>query len=298
MEQQETATLASPAETPEGSLDTEATLQSAPQEAQAESTTEPTSPEGEEGGVEPEPPAWASVSDAEALFEHESIQPLYEERLNAARETAKKEGHSDAHRRMQTLFERQSQDLGEIKANADRFTREWQRLTRAKDETGNPAVDPARLQDLLDDNAGVFAKIAEVVNGDANWVGAMQLVNTLAQAMKSPEFGQDFGPRLDRFRRGLEDQGLFAEMVEAIATGAKKPLQQELAEAKAQIKRLEDDVRASKRNSQPPPAEPGGGATRAAGSAWPRNETEARNLHATGQWTTRQMREWLRTNSR
>jgi hypothetical protein len=49
-------------------------------------------------------------------------------------------------------------------------------------------------------------------------------------------------------------------MVEAIADEAKKPLQDELKEAKAQVKRLEDEAVQVKRNGQAPPANPPGGA--------------------------------------
>lgn len=259
--------LASPAQTPTDSPEPVAPLEPAPLQAQEQTGGEPAPVEGGEGGTEkPEPTAWASVPTAEELFEHESVKPLHEERLNAARETAKKEGASETHRRLQPLMDRQQDTLRGINDKVEQFTSQWTRLSRAKDAEGNPTVDPARLQDLLDDNREAFAALSGVQRSEGVWSGAAGLVKELADAMKSDTLLSDFRPRLDRMQRGDTDSGIFADMVEAIADSAKEPLKAELKEAQAQVKRLTDEAAQAKRNGQAPPANPPGGAAGGGGN--------------------------------
>jgi hypothetical protein len=188
------------------------------------------------------------------------VKPLIEERLNTARETAKKEGASETHRRLQPLIDRHHDDLRGIDEKVGRFTDGWQRLTRAKDAEGNPVVDPARLQDLLDDNREAFAALGRMHRDEGVWSGAAGLVKELGDAMKSDTLASDFRPRLERLQRGDTDSGIFTDMVEAIADSAKQPLQEQLKEKDAQITRLESEAREAKRNGQAPPANPPGGA--------------------------------------
>ncbi len=259
-EQDPTALEPSPTPAPTDSPEPAATLEPASLQTQEQPGGEPAQVEGGEGGAQKtEPTAWASIPEPADVLEHESFKPLVEERVATAREVAKKEGHSEAHSRRQTLFEREAGEIQGAKEIADRFVTTWERLARTKDEAGQPAVDPARLQDLLDDNKGVFSKLSEIINSDAHWVGAQKLVNTLAQAMNAPDFATKFVPRVDRFRRDVEDAGLWTDMVEAIADSAKKPLQEQLKEKDAKITRLETEVREAKRNGQPSPANPPGG---------------------------------------
>lgn len=255
----DTATLEpSPTQPPAASPDPAATLEPAPLKAQDQPGGEPAPAEGDKGGA-PEPPAWATVETAEALFEHESVKPLHEERVSAARESGKKEGASDTHKRLQPLLDRQQDTLRGLDEKVGRFTTDWNRLTRAKDEAGNPAVDPARLQDLIDDNREALAALGGMSREEGVWSGAAGLVAELANAMNSDTFSSDFRPRLERKKRGDTDTAIFTDMVDAIADSAKKPLQGELKEAKAQITRLEGEAAQAKRNGQPSPATPPGG---------------------------------------
>jgi hypothetical protein len=228
---------------------------------------------GDAGAEEPKPPAWATVSDASELFELEDVKPLHEERLNAARETAKKEGASETHRRLQPLIDRQLDTVRGINDKVEQFTSQWNRLARAKDADGNLAVDPARLQDLLDDNREAFAALSGMHRSEGVWSGAAGLAKELGDAMKSDTFASDFRPRLERLQRGDTDSAIFTDMVEAIADSAKKPLQAELKEAKAEIANLKDAARAAARNGQPAPANPPGGA--GAGASMTRTEEDA-----------------------
>jgi hypothetical protein len=253
--------LASPAPTPTDSPAPAATLEPASLQTQEEPGGETAQVEGGEGGAqEPEPPAWATITEPSELLDHESIKPLHEERLSAARETAKKEGASETHRRLQPLMDRQQDTLRGINDKVEQFTSQWTRLARTKDAEGNPVVDKAALQDLLDDNREAFAALSGVQRTEGVWSGAAGLVKELADAMKSDTLLSDFRPRLDRMQRGDTDSGIFSDMVEAIADSAKEPLKAELTEANAKITRLETEVREAKRNGQPAPANPPGGA--------------------------------------
>jgi hypothetical protein len=187
------------------------------------------------------------------------VKPLHEERLNAARETAKKEGASETHRRMQPHIDRQLDAVRGINEKVEQFTSQWNRLARAKDPEGNLVVDPARLQDLLDDNREAFAALGGMHRTEGVWSGAAGLVKELGDAMKSDTLASDFRPRLERLQRGDTDSAIFTDMVEAIADSAKKPLQDQLKEKDAQITRLESEAREAKRNGQPAPANPPGG---------------------------------------
>ena len=255
--------LASPAQTPTDSPEPVAPLEPAPLQGQEQPGGEPAPVEGGEEGAKPpeapEPPAWATVTEASELLDHEGVKPLHEERLNAARETAKKEGASETHKRLQPLLDRQNDTLRGINDKVDNFTTQWNRLSRTKDAEGNPVVDPARLQDLLDDNREAFAALGGLHRNEGIWSGAAGLVKELADAMKSDTFTSDFRPRLERMQRGDTDSSIFTDMVDAIADTAKEPLQAELKEAKAQVKRLEDEAAQAKRNGQPAPANPPGG---------------------------------------
>jgi hypothetical protein len=253
--------LVSPAPTPTDSPEPAATLEPASLQTQEQTGDEPAQVEGGEDGAEkPEPPAWATVTSAEDLFEHESVKPLHEERLTAARETAKKEGASETHKRLQPLMDRQQDTLRGINDKVEQFTSQWNRLARAKDEDGKPTVDPARLQDLLDDNREAFAALGGMHRNEGIWSGAAGLVKELADAMKSDSFTSDFRPRLERMQRGDTDSSVFTDMVDAIADSAKEPLKAELKEKDAKITRLEKEVRDAQRNGQAPPANPPGGA--------------------------------------
>ena len=250
----------SPGQTPNDSPEPTATLEPAPL-AQDPPSGEPAPVEGgEPGAQEPaEPPAWAAISDASELLELEGVKPHLEERVNAARETAKKEGASETHRRLQPLLDRQQDTLRGIDEKVGRFTDGWNRLARTKDAEGNLTVDPARLQDLLDDNREAFAALGGMHRTEGVWSGAAGLVKELGDAMKSDTLASDFRPRLERLQRGDTDSAIFSDMVEAIADSATKPLQDELKESKAQITRLESEAREVKRNGQPAPANPPGG---------------------------------------
>jgi hypothetical protein len=252
----------SPAQTPTDSPEPTATLEPAPlsEPAQAEPGGEPAQVEGEKVGAEKtEPPAWATVSDASELLDHEGVKPLHEERLNTARETAKKEGASETHRRLQPLIDRQQDTLRGIDEKVGRFTDSWNRIARTKDAEGNPVIDKAALQDLLDDNREAFAALGGLRQSEGMWSGAAGLVKELADAMKSESFTSAFRPRLERMQRGDTDSSIFADMVDAIADSAKEPLKAELKERDAKITRLETEVREAKRNGQPSPANPPGG---------------------------------------
>lgn len=250
----------SPGQTPTDSPEPTASLDPAPLQAQGEPGGEPAPVEGGEPGAQkPEPPAWAEVSEASELFELEGVKPLHEERVNTAREAAKKEGASETHRRMQPLIDRQQDTVRDINDKVGQFTSQWNRLTRAKDAEGNPTVDPARLQDLLDDNRDAFGALSGMHRTEGVWSGAAGLVKELGDAMKSDTLASDFRPRLERLQRGDTDSAIFTDMVEAIADSSKKPLQDELREAKAQITRLESEAREVQRNGQPAPANPPGG---------------------------------------
>lgn len=257
----DTTALGSPAETPTDSPESTATLEPASLQTQEQPSGEPAQVEGGEGGAqEPEAPAWATVTEASELFEHESVKPLHEERLNAARETAKKEGASETHRRLQPLIDRHQDTLRGIDGKMEEFTKQWTRLARAKGTDDQPLVDPARLQDLLDDNREAFAALSGVHRNEGIWSGAAGLVKELADAMHSDTFTSDFRPRLERMQRGDTDSSIFPDMIEAIADSAKQPLKDELKEKDAKITRLEGEVREAKRNGQAPPANPAGGA--------------------------------------
>jgi hypothetical protein len=132
-------------------------------------------------------------------------------------------------------------------------------MARAKGEDGQPAVDLARLQDLLDDNKETVALFNEERRRDGLWDGAASLVKELGDVVKSEALLSDFRPRLDRLSRGGTDSSIFTDMVDAIADSAKEPLKDELTEAKAKITRLETEVREAKRNGQAPPVNPPGG---------------------------------------
>jgi hypothetical protein len=249
----------SPGQTPTDSPEPTTTLEPAPL-AQEKPGDGPAPVEGEKVGVEKtEPPAWATVSDASELFDHEGVKPLYDERLSAAREEGKKEGASETHKRLQPLHDRQQDTLRGIDEKVGRFTDGWNRIGRTKNAEGNPVIDKAALQDLLDDNREAFAALGGLHRNEGIWSGAAGLVKELADAMKSETFSSDFRPRLERLQRGDTDSAIFTDMVEAIADEAKKPVQDELKEAKAQVKRLEDEAVQAKRNGQAPPANPPGG---------------------------------------
>jgi hypothetical protein len=249
----------SPGQTPTGSPDSTTTLEPAPL-AQEKPDGEPAPVEGGEPGAQkPEPPAWATISDASELLDHEGVKPLHEERLSAAREEGKKEGASETHKRLQPLHDRQQDTLRGIDEKVGRFTDGWTRLARAKDAEGNPAIDPARLQELLDDNREAFAALGGLHRNEGTFSGYAGLVKELAKAMNSDSFGGDFQPRLERVYRGDTDSAIFTDMVEAIADEAKQPLQDQLKEKDAQITRLESEAREAKRNGQAPPANPPGG---------------------------------------
>jgi hypothetical protein len=250
----------SPGQTPTGSPDSTTTLEPAPL-AQEKPGDGPAPVEGEKVGAEKtEPSAWAAISDASELLDHEGVKPLYDERLSTAREEGKKEGASETHKRLQPLHDRQQDTLRGIDEKVGRFTDSWTRLSRAKDADGNPVIDKAALQDLLDDNREAFAALGGLHRNEGTFSGYAGLVKELAKAMNSDTFGADFQPRLERVYRGDTDSAIFTDMVEAIADEAKKPVRDELKEAKAQVKRLEDEAVQVKRNGQAPPVNPPGGA--------------------------------------
>jgi hypothetical protein len=250
----------SPGQTPTDSPEPPATLEPAPL-AQEKPGDEPAPVEGEKVGAEKtEPPAWATISDASELLDHEGVKPLYDERVSTAREEGKKEGASETHKRLQPLHDRQQDTLRGIDEKVGRFTDSWTRLSRAKDADGNPVIDKAALQDLLDDNREAFAALGGLHRNEGTFSGYAGLVKELAKAMNSDTFGADFQPRLERVYRGDTDSAIFTDMVEAIADEAKKPVRDELKEAKAQVKRLEDEAVQVKRNGQAPPVNPPGGA--------------------------------------
>lgn len=254
-------TLASPAQTPTDSPDPAATPDPEPLQAQGEPSGEPGQVgDGEGDAPKPGPVAWATIPEASDVIEHESIKPLVEERVTTAREQAQKEGRNQAFKELQPLHDRRVDEMRVIGEKIGRFSADITRMARAKGEDGQPAVDLARLQDLLDDNRETVALFNEERRKDGLWDGAASLVKELGDVMKSEALLSDFRPRLERLQRGGTDSSIFTDMVDAIADSAKEPLKAELKERDAKITRLEKEVRDAQRNGQPDPANPPGGA--------------------------------------
>lgn len=288
---QQTETLTPPSDSPttppEGGLVPAAAPEAAPPDAQPKPGEEVTPPKADEPGAEPpkeEPPPappWATTDNVEALFEHEAVAPKFQERVDGARE----EGQSDAQRRMQPLLQKQQESLQAIDGRLDKFVSGWNRMVKAG------TMERDQIEELLDEHKDTFAALGGTHQELGRWAGANSLVYELAQALKSQEFTSEFQPRLAQLQRGLADPTLFEDMVKQIAKEATKPVKEQLAEATAKIERLETEARQAGRDTTKPPAEPPGKAA-GGGLGQPRDEAEARTWHATGKWTSRQMREY------
>ena len=281
-----TATLTdSPPQSPDESLTAAAARPPAPLEAQPKPDEAVTQSEGDDGGAKPEEKEtpvrpWAEVETTEALLEHEAVAPLISERLDAARDEARKQGLSDAQSRMQPLLDRNQGTLDRIDAGVQKFVSAFNRLVRTKDGEGTPVVAKSQIEELLEDHKETFAALAGTDRELGKWAGGNGLIKGLATALSSQEFGTEFHGRLDQMQRGLNDEHLYADIVKAISDEATKPLKVEIKELKAKVESVKVEHRSAERDGTKPPADVsgtggGGPITRAALKAMPQDQVNA-----------------------
>ncbi len=286
MPEQETATLTeSPTKSPEESLAADAALQAVPLEAQPKPDETATQPEGDNGGAEePEeapPRPFAEVETTEGLFEHEIVAPLYNERLEAAREEAQKQGQSDALNRLQPLHDKNLATLSSIAEGVDAVTNGLRRMVRSGQ------IEENQLDDLMADHKASFEGLRGVHQEIGKWTGANGVVSGLAVALNSQEFRNEFTGRFGSMERGLADEKVFSDIVKAISDGVAKPLKAEIKELKAKAEVVEVEKRRTAREETKPPASPAG--TGGGGQAIT-SLAQARLLHTEGKITNAEMR--------
>lgn len=234
-----------------------ATLESPSEGTETKPGDGPASPEGEGGDPKPETPpapAWAAISDREELFAHEEIAPHITEREDAARNT----GRTEALETMRESYQEREGRLNRIDGSMNRFLSSFHKLTRAGPEGEAPAISATALGDLMEEHSEAFAALTGEHQEAGKWVGAAGLINGLAEAAESEDFGNKFRARLTKMQRGLSDPAIFTDMVSAISAAAKKPLQEEIKELNAKVERVGVEARAEKRNGTEPPATPAG----------------------------------------
>ncbi len=194
----------------------------------------------------PPAPVWAAITDPDELLRHEEFAPRIAEREVAAQD----KGRTEALETMRESHQAHEERLNAIDGKVGRFMGAFNKLTKGE----NPITVEA-LSDLMEEHSEAFDALRGVGQELGKWSGAAGLVNGLAEAIKSEEFGSKFRSRLSKMQRGLTDPTLFSDMASAIAGEAKKPLQDELKELKAQVERVEVEKKTLERNGTQPPAD-------------------------------------------
>jgi hypothetical protein len=242
----------------------EAALQPPPDGAETKPGDAPAPSDGDEGETKepetPPPPAWATLTDPDEVLAHETLAPRIAEREDAALE----KGRTEALETMREANQAREERLNAIDGKLGRFVGEFNKLSRLGPEGERPLITKEALGDLMEEYRDMFAAITGEGQDLGKWSGAAGLVNELAKAVKSEDFGEKFRTRLTKMQRGLTDPTLFTDMATAISVEAKKPLQEEIKELTAKVERLEVEAKTAERNGTKPPAEPagkGGGGT-------------------------------------
>ncbi len=259
MADQDTATLTeSPTKSPEESLTADTALQAAPLEAQPKPDEPVTQTEGDDSGAEkPEeapPRPFAEVETTEALFEHEAVAPVYNERIETARGEARKQGQAEALARVQPIQDRNAATLSSIAEGVEAVTNGLKRMVRAGQ------LEENQLDDLMTDHKASFEGLRGVHQEIGKWVGANGIVGGLATVLNSQDFRTEFTSRLGSMERGLADEQVFSDIVKAISDEVAKPLKAEITELKAKAEVAVIEKRREAREETKPPASPAGGA--------------------------------------
>lgn len=252
-----------------------------------------------EGSTEETPPApfgasLAALPTADAVLEHETIAPSVLERI----EEAKKEGNSQAHSRLQPYLNRLGDKLNTVDKQLPAFSNGWSTIVEQA-EAGN--LDSKTLRQFSTDpaNRDMFEALSGIHQDLGKESGVTDFVKEIGRVLNSQAFLDNFHPRArqmvrdanDRNQTGNMDPALYQDFVTEIGSEVAKPLKAEIKELKAEVQKLEGEKRDIVRTNGKPPADVGA-ATGGGASGQPRNDQEATDWHATGKWTTKQMREY------
>lgn len=206
--------------------------------------TEGETPEGTE--TPPEQPAWAGLSSREEVLE----LPEFKEHVSKREESARDEGRSETHRRMQPFLERQTGHIQQVAKN----TQEMRDALLDLQDSGN--IDVAELNKWLRRNSDTIAALNGVYGEAGKWAGVRGLLQQLSQAAGNPELVSRFDSRINEISHSNWDYGdpdphIWGDMFKAFTASAVRPVQEKLDEAHAKILRLETENNHLKRNGQP-----------------------------------------------
>ena len=211
------------------------------------------------------------------------------EHVKEREEAASKVGQDAAHKRMDGHLRNQTAHLRTVAESMPAIAKGLTALEKRAREGGDSATieEYDELLTKHGERIDTFTGYTYHAGGVAGWIGLLGGLDD------SGELAKEYGPRLQAVGNQDADPTLMADIKEAITGAAKEQWEKtERPKMEAQIrKNVEAELRQEGRNGNSPPAAPKGGG--GGGSAQPRNETEARNLHATGKWSTAQMREYL-----
>ena len=277
----------------------EPTAEAAPQETEPAPPPE-TGATPTEGSPEetPQPPAWAALPTVDEVLEHESVAPTVADRLKEATEEAHKKGRSEGQARLQPYLNHLGEQVKVVSETQTQFSDGWSAIVEQV-EAGN--FDRKEFRQLSNDpaNKRMFEALSGVQQELGTETGAKAVIQNIANELKSQDFLDDFHPRVRQLVRdsfdprqpGDLDPHFYKDLVSEIGSGVAKPLKAEIVELKAEVKKLEGEKRDIVRTNGKPPADVGG--VTGGGSGQPANEQEARNWHATGKWSTRQIKNYL-----
>ena len=236
-----------------------------------------------------EPPSWAKFKTTDEVLNHEDFAVA----KKGLEDTGYERGKSE-NRRLQSYLHTQQNLLKSIDDKAQSFQSAWQSLVDSgKSDVSGVSMDQVR--EINREYKPMFEALSGAHQDAARWDGIGSVIASLADAAKSEELGKEFAERVGQVRTGVieEDASFYADLATALASSKTKPLENELVEAKAKIKRLQEEAKTlTRQGEEPPPGTPSGGS--AGLSAYPKDEQEARNWHATGKWDNKQMRAYLR----
>lgn len=228
---------------------------------------EPKPTGGEPGaGGEPQQPAegepqpsgwWTSMESPEALWEHEEAKS----RLTESDREGFKRGRSETQQRMQPFLQQQTKHLSSIDGSVQTFVREFNKVTRAKDASGDLIFEPQALSDFLHEHDSTFDALKGVHQEAGKWLGAKGVVAEMSKALDDSGFYTEFADRLEGMSQGMTDPTLFPDIVERITASAKEQwIKTERPKLEKQVReRMEAEGRAADRNEGRPPAKPVGG---------------------------------------
>ena len=229
-------------------------------------------PTGDEGGA-PDPAAQLT-----ALGEH----------VAEIKEAATKEGHDAALKRMDGHGRQQTVELRTIAQAMPAIAKGLTALEkRARD--GEPAAieEYDELLTKHGERIDTFTGFTYHAGGVAGWIGLLGGLDDTG------ELAKEFGPRLQAVGNQDFDPTLMADIKEHITKAAvKAALETDRPKTAKQTRSNYDaEIRQMARGDTKPPASPTGSA--AGGAGQPRDETEARNLHAKGEWSTAELQTWM-----